>query len=121
MVSMFLNILKITDNIATVAINKGGQNLPDLMNMHVVFENGTQRILGEVKNIHENTIEIKFLGEFLDGGFRTGILRKPSLDSRIRMISEPELQTIIGTKTPDNFLLGYSPLYNNYPIYVKIN
>lgn len=118
---MFLNILKITDNIATVALNKSGAMLPDLMNMHVVFESGTMRILGEVKNVLDNAVEIKFLGEFLEGGFRTGILRKPSLDSKVRMISEPELQAIIGTKAPENFLLGYSPLYNNYPIYVKIN
>ncbi len=118
---MFLNIIKITDNVATVALNKGGAMLPDLMNMHVIFESGKMRILGEVKDIFENTVDINFLGEFLDSGFRTGILRKPSLDSKVRMISEPELQEIIGTKSPDNFLLGYSPLYNNYPIYVKIN
>lgn len=121
MVSMFQHILKITDNIATVAFNKGDKGMPDLMNMHVVFESGNQRILGEVKDINDNSLDIKFLGEFLESGFRTGIVRRPSLDSRIRMISEQELQAIIGTKTPDNFLLGYSPLYNNYPIYVKIN
>ncbi len=61
------------------------------------------------------------MGEFLENGFRTGIVKKPSLSSRIRMINELELQALIGTKKPDNFLLGYSPLYNNYPIYVKIN
>lgn len=121
MVSMFLNIIKITDNIATVAINKTGQVLPDLMNMHVVFEYNSSRILGEVKDIHGEAADIKFLGEFLERGFRTGIIRKPSLDSKVRMISEAELQSLIGTKSPDNFLLGYSPLYNNYPIYVKIN
>ena len=111
MVSMFLNILKITENIATVAINKGGQMMPDLMNMHVVFESGNMKVLGEVKNILDNAVEIKFLGEFLENGFRTGIVKKPSLSSRIRMINELELQALIGTKKPDNFLLGYSPLY----------
>ena len=45
---MFLNIIRITDNIATVAINKTMEVLPDLMNMHVVFESGNSRILGEV-------------------------------------------------------------------------
>ena len=87
MVSVFLNIMKITDNIATVAINKTGQVLPDLMNMHVVFENNGTRILGEVKDIHGESVDIKFLGEFLERGFRTGIIRKPSLDSKVRMIA----------------------------------
>ena len=121
MASMFLNILKITDNVATVAINKGSQVLPDLMNMHVVFENGKTRILGEVKDIADNSVDIKFLGEFGERGFVTGIVRKPSLDSKVRMITAPELQMVIGTKGAGNFLLGYSPLYNNYPIYTSIN
>ena len=118
---MFLNIIKITDNIATVAINKTMEVLPDLMNMHVVFESGNSRILGEVKDIAANTVDIKFLGEFTDRGFITGIIRKPSLDSKVRMINEMELKLIIGTKSEGNFLLGYSPLYNNYPIYSNIN
>ena len=121
MVSVFGAIKKITDNVATVIINKTVAVMPDLMNMHVVFVSGNQRILGEVKDIAETTVDIKFLGEFTDKGFITGILRKPTLDSKVRMINEQELQDIIGTKKPDNFLLGYSPLYNNYPIYVKIN
>ena len=118
---MFLNIIKITDNVATVGLNKGNTVLPDLMNMHVVFESGNAKILGEVKNINTDTVEIKFLGEFTVHGFSTGIIKKPSLDSKTRLINEQELQGIIGTKAPENFLLGYSPLYNNYPVYVNIN
>jgi len=119
---VFTNIEMITDNIATVGIQKTGQVMPDLMNMHVIFEYGKQKILGEVKDVHETTAEIKFLGEFEEGrGFVTGIIRKPSLNSKVRLINEAELQEIIGTKEKTNFLLGNSPLYNNYPIYVKIN
>ncbi len=118
---MFTGIIKITENIATVGINKTGRTFPDLLNMHVVFESGQARILGEVKNINNDSVEVNFLGEFLQDGFRIGIIKKPSLDSRVRMITEQELQVVIGTKQPTNFLLGYSPLYNNYPIYVKIN
>ena len=75
----------------------------NLMNMHVVFVNGNQRILGEVKDITETTVDIKFLGEFTDRGFVTGILRKPSLDSTLRMINEQELQDLIGT----NFIIYF--------------
>ncbi len=122
MVRVFQNIIKITDNVATVAINKGANAvLPDLMNMHVIFESGKNKVLGEVKDISTDSVDIKFLGEFTERGFTTGIVRKPSLDSKTRMINESELQLIIGTKSPDNFLLGYSPLYNNYPIYTNIN
>ena len=118
---MFTNIIKITDNIATVGLNKTGKVMPDLMNMHVIFEYNNQKILGEVKDIKETTAEIKFLGEYTEKGFVTGIVRKPSLNSTVRLINEEELQGIIGVKEKDNFLLGNSPLYNNYPIHVKIN
>ena len=121
---MFTKIEMITDNVATVGVKKpeNGGVMPDLMNMHVVFEFGEQRILGEVKDVHEVTAEIKFLGEFeKDRGFVTGIIRKPSLNSTVRLINQEELQSIIGTKEKTNFLLGNSPLYNNTPIYVKIN
>ncbi len=119
---MFNKIEMITDNVATVGIQKTGGVMPDLMNMHVVFEFEGQKILGEVKDVHETTAEIKFLGEFeKDRGFVTGIIRKPSLNSTVRLINDEELKSIIGTKEKTNFLLGNSPLYNNIPIYVKIN
>ena len=118
---MFLNIIKINENVATVAINKGNAIMPDLMNMHVVFVNGNTRILGEIESMGENTVDIKFLGEFTERGFTIGIIRKPSLDSKVRMINEQELQMIIGVQKEGYFNIGYSPLYNNYPMYVNIN
>lgn len=118
---MFGNIIKIDGNVATVAINKSGAVMPDLMNMHVVFVNGNARILGEVENINVDSVIIKFLGEFTERGFTIGIVRKPSLDSKVRMINEQELQMLIGTQQEGYFNLGYTPLYNNYPMYVNIN
>lgn len=119
--SVFLNIIKIDGNVATVAFNKGGAVMPDLMNMHVVFVNGNSRILGEVENIGTDSINIKFLGEFTERGFTIGIVRKPSLDSKVRLINEQELQAVIGVQKEGYFNIGYSPLYNNYPMYVNIN
>lgn len=118
---MFLKIIRIDGNSATIGVNKNGNVMPDLMNMHVVFTSGNSRILGEVENIGTDSINVKFLGEFTDKGFTIGIIRKPSLDSSVRLINEQELQMLIGTKKEGSFNVGFSPLYNNYPIYANVN
>ena len=121
MISVFLKIIKIDGNSATIGVNKNGAVMPDLMNMHVVFTSGNSRILGEVESIGTDSINVKFLGEFTERGFTIGIVRKPSLDASVRLINEQELQMIIGTKKEGNFNIGFCPLYNNYPIYANIN
>ncbi len=119
---MFGNILKISDDNAVVSLNKTGNAMPDLMNLHVIFMSGQQRILGEVDDINDETLTVKLLGEFsTDNKFVPGIVKKPTLDSKLRLINEAELKILIGDKGPGEFLLGYTPLYNNYPMYVDVN
>lgn len=118
---MFGKILLINDNIAQVELIKDGKIIPDLMNIHVVFESDNQKIMGEVKNISENKADIKFLGEFDNGKYIPGVLRKPILTSTIRIINEQELSIIIGNQDDKSLLIGYSPIYNKFPVHVDIN
>ena len=83
---MFKEITAISKNYAMVKI-EGNAN-DDLLNMNVIFEDGTKKILGEVEEINGNQIKISFLGEFVNNKFLGGIIRKPSLTSRIRMINQ---------------------------------
>ena len=57
---MFGKIKYISDNIAVVEINKEGQVIANLMNLHVVFEYENDTLLGEVKNVDEDTVKIHF-------------------------------------------------------------
>lgn len=118
---MFGKIKYISDNIAHVELIKEGNVIPDLMNLQVIFEAENQRIMGEVKNITESEAEIKFLGEFEGTHYIPGVIKKPSLTSNIRVINETELGIIVGGKDDNSLLIGYSPLYNKFPIYVNIN
>ncbi len=93
----------------------------NLMNMHVVFESGTAKILGEIEDIRPDLMKVHFLGEIKDGRFFGGVIRKPNLDSKIRLITKEELTLLTGTKREDNMLLGTSPLYEDIPIYVNMN
>ena len=117
---MFGKILYIGDNIARVALIEGAV-VSDIMNLHVIFEDEKKQILGEVDDISEKEIKISFLGEIVNGIFIGGVIRKPSLTSKIRPIKPEEMKLIIGDEGNDTMLLGYSPLYDACPIRVKYN
>lgn len=104
-----------------VHIARAGDITTDLMNMHVVFEEGEKRILGEIEDISDEIIKIRLLGEFAGNIYLGGVIRKPSMNSVIRLIKKEELGMIFGSPEKGNFLLGRSPLYDNYPVMGNIN
>lgn len=118
---MFGRIVYISDNVAHVSIPKDAPVIMNLMNMHVVFEDETKRIMGEVEDISAEVIKIRFLGEIADGKFIGGVLRKPNLTATTRIINEEELKIIMGEKGHGQLMLGMSPLYDDMPVMVDIN
>lgn len=116
---MFKEITAISKNFAMVRL-EGSAN-DDLLNMNVIFEDGTKKILGEVEEIDGNQLKISFLGEFINDRFLGGIIRKPSLTSKIRMINQKELAELVGDNDDKSMILGLSPLYNDYPIKINID
>ena len=117
---MFGKIVYISGSVAHIGIPDGTPVSMDLMNMYVVFEDGDRKVLGEVEDVSKTEIKIHFLGVIEDGKFIAGVLRKPTLESNIRMVTEEELNLITGTDEEGMFKLGQSPLYNK-PVYVDIN
>ena len=119
---MFGEIKYITEGVAHVSANlKEGQEL-DVMNMNVVFEATDQRILGEVEEVNNDTIKIRFLGEFLESGkYVSGVIRKPLLSSKIRTITKEELQELVGYYDETSIYIGKSSIYKDYNVCVKTN
>ncbi|NLL02223.1 MAG: ATP-binding protein [Mollicutes bacterium] len=118
---MFGKIKYISDNIAVVEINKEGQVIANLMNLHVVFEYENDTLLGEVKNVDEDTVKIQLLGEFVGDKFIPGTIKKPSLSSTMRIINDRELDIIMGKNETESLYIGKSPTYNERIIYANIN
>lgn len=118
---MFGKILYIGDNIAHIE-NLAGNNIAgDLMNLHVVFEAKDQRILGEIIEINEKIIKVKFLGEYSGDRYLNGVLRKPVLNSSLRVINGQELMELVGTYSDNSFQLGDSAIYKNFKVCPSIN
>ncbi len=118
---MFGKILYISDTEAHVETPKDGSISTNIMNMHVIFEDEKKKILGEVEDVGDEIIKIRFLGEITNNKFVGGVIRKPIFNSHIRLISQDEVGLILGADTPSSFVIGESPLYDSYPISVDIN
>ena len=91
---MFGKIVYISDNIAHVKINQETLTT-NLMNLHIIFEDnengGNRRIVGEIEDIQDDLLKVHFLGEFVGNNFLGGVIAKPSLNSKIRVITKEEL------------------------------
>lgn len=119
--TMFGKIVYISDNIAHVEVPKTDEVVVNLMNRHVVFEDEDKKILGEVEDISPEIMKIRFLGELTKDSFIGGVLRKPNLTAKTRLINEDELKIIMGDPGEGSFVLGVSPLYDEKPINININ
>ncbi len=111
-------IVYISNTLAHIELEEVNSNL---MNMHVIFEDNGRTIIGEVEDIDNKKVTIHFLGEIINNKFIAGLIMKPSLNSKIRLITSDELKYLVGNDTENNLFLGYSPLYDNCPIYTDIN
>ena len=111
-------IVYISNTLAHIELEEVNSNL---MNMHVIFEDNGRTIIGEVEDIDNKKVTIHFLGEIINNKFIAGLIMKPSLNSKIRLITSDEIKYLVGNDTENNLFLGYSPLYDNCPIYTDIN
>ena len=118
---MFGRIIYINDTLAHIEIPEGTPVAENLMNMHVVFEDDNKKIVGEVEDIDQKIVKVRFLGEIVNKKFVGGVIRKPTLQSKLRIINKEELNEIVGEDGPGTMQLGVSPLYDDYPIRMNIN
>ena len=116
---MFEKILSITKNNAIVKVSNNIGD--DILNYNVILEDKDKKILGEIDEIVNGEAKISFLGEFINDKFFSGIIRRPTLNSNIRIINKQELGELVGDNDNRTMILGVSPLYNSYPIKVNIN
>mgnify|MGYP000000564713 FL=1 len=118
---MFGKILYISDNMAYIENKMTDDVSSDLLNLHLIFEKDDHKILSEITEVKSDEIRVKFLGEFVNGKYFNGILRKASLDSHIRIINDDELKELFGAESKQNFILGMSATYKDHFVCPNIN
>ncbi len=120
---MLGNILEINNNNVLVKFAIDINEQANLVNLHVVFEDGTKKIVGEIVKVSQTTFTANIVGELSNDFFTPGSSSKPSFKSTVRIVQLNELEKILGTQTPtiEDTYFGVSNVYENYRIYVKIN
>ena len=124
---MLGNIGKIVDingNYVKVQINFNVSQYGNLMNVHVVFDDGTKKIVGEILKVTITDITVGIVGEIVDNSFVPGIGLKPSFASVVRIVTNEELTLVLGPQEIDDsnhIYLGKSSIYNGYKINIKVN
>ncbi len=120
---MLGKIIEIEDNYVTVQLSIDITKQPNLANLHVVFEHGEDKIVGEILNVDKTKMLIAVVGELKGTWFASGISAKPSFASTVRIIKMDELELILGSQKLETgqTYFGLSNVYKNYKINVSIN
>lgn len=121
---MLGQIIEIQNNTITVKLAIDITTQANLINLHTIFEDGKQKIVGEIIALDKQNVYINILGEIVNQKFMPGYDRKPSFKAFVRMINMEELAMILGEQQiQDNrqFYFGLSTIYHNYRVNVGIN
>ena len=121
---MIGKIVSIDGNIVTVDLTIDITNQTNLINVHVIFQEDTKKVVGEIIGIGIGKAKISILGEIIGNVFVPGVTKKPSFQSVVRIVNMDELGFILGEQNiTDNskIYLGRSSIYNNYKINISIN
>ena len=118
---MFDRITYMSDDSCTIKLKENGEVKMNLMNLHLVLEDDTKKILAEVDDMDDKSLKARFLGEIVGNNLVGGTIRKPSMDAKIRVIDKSEVPLITGTDTNGFMKLGVSPFYDDYPVFLNVN
>ena len=121
---MLGTIIGIEENQVLLKFAIDVENFNNLINIHVVMEEGNRKIVGEIINIKEGIAYINLLGEIINNNFVFGVIVKPAFSSTVKLISKEKIPMIIGVenyKENQDLYLGVSPIYEGVKIGVNIN
>lgn len=120
---MLGRIQEIIDNTVIVRLEIDINQQPNLVGLHIVFEDSNKKIVAEIENANQQTLTANIIGELLGTSFVPGSSTKPSFKSNVRIIQLNELEVFLGHQqtTKDEVYLGLSNVYDNYRINVNLN
>lgn len=121
---MLGKIIAIKDNTVELELNIKLDEVQNIINLYVIIEDTSKKIIGEIVDIKGNIAYINLLGEFRDNKFIFGISKKPAFSSTVKLVSDDNVDYILGM--PDyvekrDLYIGKSPIYENVKIGADIN
>lgn len=120
---MIGSIIEIIDNRVLIKLAIDINKQPNLIGLHVVFEDMQKHIVGEIVNVSQTEMTAVVVGELTPIAFIPGASKRPSFKSNIRLVNLSELGLILGNQeaTTGQTNFGTSNVYDGYKINVDIN
>ncbi len=121
---MLGKIIGIEDNTVILKMNVKVEEMQNIINLYVLFEDSEKKLIGEIVDIKENIARINLVGEFIDDNFLFGISKKPSFNATSKLISKEKINSILGIvnySEKKDLYIGNSPIYDGLKIGVNIN
>ena len=120
---MIGSIIEIVDNRVLIKLAIDINKQPNLIGLHVVFEDTQKHIVGEIVNVSQTEMTAVVVGELTPTSFIPGASKRPSFKSNIRLVNLNELGFILGSQetTAGQTNFGTSNVYDGYKINVDIN
>lgn len=89
---MLGKIVGIEENVVLLKLAIEIDKFENLINIHVIMDDGKRKVVGEIINIKDNIAYINLLGEFINDKFVFGVIVKPSFSSVVKLISKEKYQ-----------------------------
>ncbi|MDD2434734.1 MAG: ATP-binding protein [Bacilli bacterium] len=121
---MLGTIIGTEENDVLIRINVSLNEVPNLVNYHIIMEDEDKKIVAEITNVTDGIAKANLLGEIIDDRFVFGVIRKPSFSSSVKIISKEKIPMIIGIdnyREDKHLYLGESPLYQGVKLGVDVN
>lgn len=121
---MLGNIIGIEENTVILKLAIDLNTAPNLLNMYVVLEDPDKMCVGEITDLRDGKATIHLVGELVDGRFVTGVNRKPTFSSVVKLVSKEKIPLIISVddfNEKKDLYLGESPIYPGVKVSTNIN
>lgn len=120
---MFGTIIKYEEDKLYITNTEGVADT-NYIGYHVVFPEEEHKTIGEIIGIDKDQIVIKLIGDIVNNRFNNGVLKKPSMKTKPRLIFKSELELLLGEQNyqqKGTLLLGTSPVYTDYLVTTSLN
>ena len=120
---MIGSVIEIIDNHVKIKLAIDINKQPNLVGLHVVFEDADKRIVGEIVSVNQIEMLVVVVGEVTKDSFVPGSVKRPSFRANIRLVTLEELELMLGSQNVDDgeTNIGVSNIYDGYRINVNIN
>lgn len=109
---MIGDILEIKDVDVQVRLSFDVTKSRNLLNVFTLFVDDKDQFIGEIYEVSKGIAHIRIVGEYSNGRFFYGTIKRPSFRAKVYLLSADFIPTIIGKPSGVSFPLGKATLYD---------